>query len=160
MPYQSYFPASYPQMYPQIQPQIQIPQAQIQPQPQAQVQTPQMSNTRIGLIPTPSEQYARDFPVALNDSVTFIDEKLPYIYSKTMGSSQLEQPRFEKYKLVKVEDEQPSIPIQAEQHEVQEEFVTKSEFDKIQSEIKNLKATIKNLTKTQTKGVKYESADE
>ena len=148
MPYQNYFPASYPQMYPQMP----VPQ----PQPQIQSQPQQSQNAYIGLLPIPSEKDARNYPVALNSSVTFIDENAPYIYSKTMNGSQLDPPKFEKYKLVKVDD----IPIQEEKHEPQSEYVTKSEFDRIQTEIRNLKASIKGLSKAQTKGAKYESSDE
>ena len=39
--------------------------------------------------------------------MTFKDETAPYIYSKTMGYSQLDRPVFEKYKLVKEETQEP-----------------------------------------------------
>lgn len=80
------------------------PQYQQQPYqyPQAQVQAPSNNS---GLVPIPSEMDARNYPVALGNSVTFKDENAPYIYTKTMGFSQLDRPVFEKYRLVKEEAE-------------------------------------------------------
>ena len=56
-----------------------------------------------GFVSVRSEAEARNYPVAYGNSVTFKDETAPYIYSKTMGFSQLDRPIFEKYKLVKEE---------------------------------------------------------
>lgn len=54
-----------------------------------------------------SEQEARNYPVAYGNSVTFKDETSPYVYTKTMGFSQLDRPVFEKYKLIKESTEEP-----------------------------------------------------
>lgn len=78
---------------------------QMQPQIQQPVQ-PQIQNG--GFVSVRSEMEARNYPVAYGNSVTFKDETAPYIYSKTMGYSQLDRPVFEKYKLVK-EDAQETI---------------------------------------------------
>jgi hypothetical protein len=48
-----------------------------------------------------SEAEARNYPVGYGNSVTFKDETAPYVYSKTMGFSQLDKPVFEKYRLIK-----------------------------------------------------------
>lgn len=63
-----------------------------------------------GFISVRSEQEARSYPVAIGNSVTFHDETSPYVYTKTMGFSQLDRPVFKKYKLVeeKIEEEAPS----------------------------------------------------
>jgi hypothetical protein len=53
---------------------------------------------------------ARNYPVAPGNSVMFRDETGPYIYSKSMGYSQLDTPRFDKYRLVKEEDAPVSTP--------------------------------------------------
>lgn len=53
-----------------------------------------------------SEMEARNYPVGFGNSVTFKDETAPYVYSKTMGFSQLDKPIFEKYRLVKEESEE------------------------------------------------------
>ena len=56
-----------------------------------------------------SELEARNYPVAYGNSVTFKDETAPFIYSKTMGFSQLDKPIFEKYRLIKedISEEEP-----------------------------------------------------
>lgn len=79
----------FPQYYPQMPQMSQMQQMQ-----------PQFSN---GFISVRSEMEARNYPVGLGNSVTFKDENAPYVYTKTMGFSQLDIPRFEKYKLVKEE---------------------------------------------------------
>lgn len=57
-----------------------------------------------------SEAEARNYPVAYGNSITFKDETQPYVYTKTMGFSQLDRPVFEKYRLVKEEaQESPQI---------------------------------------------------
>ena len=54
-----------------------------------------------GIIIVRSEEEARNYPIAYGNSVTFKDESSPYVYTKTMGFSQLDKPVFEKFKLVK-----------------------------------------------------------
>lgn len=60
-----------------------------------------------GFVSVRSEQDARAYPVAIGNSVTFLDETSQYVYTKTMGFSQLDRPVFKKYKLVeeKIEEE-------------------------------------------------------
>ena len=88
-------PYQYPQypQYPQYQQQSPLLQ---QPQPQIQ---------NGGFISVQNEAEARAWAVAAGTSVTFKDENAPYCYTKTMGFSQLDQPKFEKYRLVKEEVE-------------------------------------------------------
>lgn len=62
-------------------------------------QVPQIQNG--GFISVRGENEARSYPVAPGNSVTFKDETAPYVYTKTMGFSQLDQPIFERYKLIK-----------------------------------------------------------
>lgn len=51
-----------------------------------------------------NENEARMYPVGINTSVTFRDESQPNtFYTKTMGSSPLDSPTFECYKLVKID---------------------------------------------------------
>lgn len=85
--------SNYPNYY---FPQMQIP---VQQQTQAVQQQVQSS----GFVSVRSETEARNYPVAYGNSVTFKDETAPYIYTKTMGFSQLDRPVFDKYKLVKEE---------------------------------------------------------
>lgn len=72
-------------------------------QSQYQAPTQQAMPQNSGIIRVQSEQEARNYPVAPGNSVTFIDENVPFFYSKTMGLSQLEPPVFEKYRIVKEE---------------------------------------------------------
>lgn len=85
-------------------------QMQMQPQPQvqqqAQQQVPQIQNG--GFVSVRNENEARGYPVAPGNSITFKDETAPYVYTKTMGFSQLDRPIFEKYKLVKEDVSEPS----------------------------------------------------
>ena len=69
------------------------------PQNQQQQQPMQIQNG--GFISVRGEAEARNYPVAPGNSVTFKDETAPYVYTKTMGFSQLDRPTFEKYRLVK-----------------------------------------------------------
>ena len=66
-----------------------------------QNQIPQQQQS--AFISVRSEAEARNYPVAYGNSVTFKDETAPYVYSKTMGFSQLDKPVFEKYRLIKEE---------------------------------------------------------
>lgn len=96
MAYNSFFPAGYMPYY----------NTQIQPQdaynPQQQMNTQAMQNRmQNGFVRVQSEEQARQYPVSQGTSVIFIDENAPYCYTKTMDMSQLDKPRFEKYRLVK-----------------------------------------------------------
>lgn len=68
-----------------------------------------------GFVSVRSAQEAFNYPVALGNSVTFKDETAPYIYVKTRGFSQLEEPVFEQFQLVKVNTAQKAseTPVQA-----------------------------------------------
>lgn len=67
-----------------------------------QMYQPQNANN---LIAVRGENEARSYPMAPGNSITFKDETAPYIYTKTMGLSPLDPPRFEKYKIIKENDE-------------------------------------------------------
>lgn len=85
MPYYPYFSQNAPQM------------PQMPPMPQIQ----QQNNTRSDFVVVRSEEEARNYPVAFGNTVTFKHESEPYMYTKTMGVSQLDRPVFERYKLIK-----------------------------------------------------------
>lgn len=89
----NYFPNYYNSPY------LQMPSI-----PNMQTPTPaaQQQNRRNGdFVLVQSEEEARSYPVAFGNTVTLKNENMPYIYTKTMGNSQLDRPVFEKYKLVK-----------------------------------------------------------
>ena len=95
-----------------------------------------------GFVSVRSEQEARNYPVAYGNSVTFKDETAPYIYSKTMGYSQLDRPVFEKYKLVK--EETQDVQIEPKQTEAENSSLNKikDEIGQIWKEIEALKKEV------------------
>lgn len=172
MAYNNYYSAYQPMMgYPyqqQIQPnynyqQQAYPQAQMQNQQQVQMQQPQIQNG--GFIQVHNEDEARNYPIAPGNSVTFKDENAPYVYTKTMGFSQLDRPIFEKYRLVKEEDIQAAQnqPMGAANNQTANmiDYALKTDLTALQSEIDVLKQRIEELTakKPATK-VKKEETDQ
>ena len=100
----NYFPQTY-------SPYNQYNQFQNPMQPQNQ------SNIQSGnLISVHNEEEAKMYPVAPGNSVTFKDENQPYIYTKTMGFSQLDRPVFERYKLIKEEQPIQAITVPEEKY--------------------------------------------
>lgn len=94
MAYSNGFPVNYPQYYPQYFQQTQQPQQQIQQQPQIQDG---------GFLVVPSEDIARTYPVAPGKCLTFKIEGKPIVIEKSMGFSQLEAPKIDRYRLTKEE---------------------------------------------------------
>ena len=96
-------------------------------------------SSRNDFIVVRSEDEARSYPVAFGNTVTFKDENEPYIYTKTMGMSQMDRPVFEKYKLVK--ETAPVAPQTASASKSDNEVVEKlkSEIDAIWREIEAIK---------------------
>jgi hypothetical protein len=89
---------------------------------------------------------AMNYPVAPGNSVTFKNENLPYIYTKTLGFSQLDNPIFEKFRLVKEVDEQIEEVVDTTENNVPfVEYVTKEEADNLRTEINVLKEEINFL---------------
>lgn len=133
MPY-PYYPQYYPQNYQQNYFQNNNQPMQIQ---------------NGGFVSVRSEEEARNYPIELGKSITFKDETLPYIYTKTMGFSQLDRPIFEKYRLVK---ENGSVASSEAYTDTIKENVTntsnyaeKSEIEAIRKEIDSLWESVKLL---------------
>ena len=74
--------------------------------PYQQYQQPQGSS----FVSVRSIEEAYNYPVAPGNSITFKDENAPFVYTKTKGFSPLEQPVFEKYRLVKEDDMPQKAP--------------------------------------------------
>lgn len=114
-----------------------------------------------GFIPVASEADARSYPVAQGNSVTFKDEKLPYVYVKTMGFSQLDRPVFEKYRLVKEDAVESKISDDSLEANKISDYAFKSDLqalqgvvdaysddlDSVKAEIEELNAKISTLKK-------------
>ena len=73
------------------------PQPMVPPQQMPQTPPPIRSG---GIVSVPSEEVARNYPVAPGVTVTMRDESAPYLYEKTMGYSQLEPPIFRKARII------------------------------------------------------------
>ena len=71
------------------------------PMPVAQNPAPQQTQ----IIHVQNENQAREWSVALGNSVTFIDDNRPYCYTKSMGMSQLEPPVFKRFRLEEETDD-------------------------------------------------------
>lgn len=143
--YPSYFQQNYQQSLQQV------------PQQQVQSQQPQIQNG--GFMLVPSEDIARTYPVAPGNCVTFKIEGKPIVMEKSMGFSQLEAPRIDRYRLVREEDIQehpePEPVKQADYSQYIDEL--KQSFNKdmeeIWSEINDIKSQIsKPITKKKDAG--------
>lgn len=125
--------------FPQYNPYYQQPYYapnQMQNPVQNIVQGATQQNQASGMIMNiPNEDNARSYPVAPGNSVIFKDENAPYIYTKTMGFSQFDKPVFEKYRLVKEEDE------------IAQEPEDTSIVDELRNEIASLKGEIESIKK-------------
>lgn len=106
---------AYPQFYPQYNPQT---------YPQQQSQS--------AFLTCRGEMEARNYPISYGTSITFKDETAPYIYTKTMGFSQLDTPRFEKFRIVKEEALEAQV----------DNLPTKSDNEAIWAEIEALKKAV------------------
>ena len=122
----------YPQYYQNYQNPYMM-QSQMQNQPSAQTQ--QVQNG--GFIPAPNEDFARNYPVAPGNSVSFKDENAPYVYTKTMGFSQLDRPVFEKYRLIKEDNE-------ADEKSETKNIVTES-LDAFKDELSKFKSDMSDI---------------
>ena len=135
MPYPYYQYPTYNQMlYQQMQ----------NSQPQNMQQNPQIQNG--GFIMVKSINEAMNYPVAPGNSVTFKNESQPYIYTKTLGFSQLDQPIFEVFKLVKEENEIKDEHVAEEIPVV--EYLPLEDADEIRNDISQMKTEIDFLRET------------
>ena len=130
---------SYPSYYPQMQ--NMYGTAQQQPAPQ-QIRSG-------GIVSVANEDEARRYPVAPGYTVTMRDENGPYLYEKTMGYSQLDQPIFRKARIVFEDDaikqekpeepaEPPKVYAELKQLEALRDAVA-IEFKKMRDWIESLK---------------------
>jgi hypothetical protein len=112
---------------------------QVNPYQINQAQPIQQNQVNSGFINVRSAQEAYNYPVAPGASVTFKDETAPFIYVKTRGFNQLEEPVFEQFQLVKVDNSQKTTdPAQTESPE----YALKADITALQSEIDLLKKKI------------------
>ena len=163
MAYNNFYPATYqPYQYPQqyqYQNFQQIPQPMNNYQGNMQQQPQQIQNG--GFISVHNIQEAINYPVAPGNSVTFKDENSPYIYVKTKGFSQLEEPIFKKFRLIEESDTQPqeSTTTVTEQAVNYADFAKQADVTTLWSEIEMLKKQIAELTVKPEKSIKRKEVD-
>ena len=131
-----YNPYMFPQNYVPVQP---VQNVQPVSQPQGANPQPQIQGS---FMPAPNEDFARNYPVGVGNSVTFKDENAPYIYTKTMGFSQMDAPKFERYKLVKEDAVERSNSAQNESIDIKSVI---DSIDKINDEIEAIWADIDGI---------------
>lgn len=133
MPY-PYYPQYYPQNYQQNYFQNNNQPMQIQSG---------------GFVSVRSEEEARNYPIELGKSITFKDESLPYIYTKTMGFSQMDRPTFDKYRLVKEDASVTAYEAHTDTKEKESVNVSpcscKSDIEAIKKELDSLWETVNSL---------------
>lgn len=153
-PYQPYYPQPFYQQ--NYQPQMQQPQQQ--PMQQAPIQPPQQNNQQIqngGFMLVPSEDIVRTYPVAPGNCVTFKIEGKPIVMEKSMGFSQLEAPRIDRYRLVREEEaeipEEPKQEVNYSQYIDEFKEQVKEDLNKMWGEIDALRGQISKPTTTKKK---------
>lgn len=162
MAYNSFYPASYQPYQYQQYPNFQQPM-----QPVSQMNNFQNGNSSQmqiqngGFVSVHSIQEAFNYPVAPGNSVTFKDENSPYIYVKTKGFSQLEEPIFKKFRLIEESDTQPqeSTTTVTEQAVNYADFAKQTEITALWGEIDALKKQIAELTAKPEKAIKRKEVD-
>lgn len=168
MAYNNYFPATYQpfqyqqyQQYPQYQNFQQMPQQLPQMNNFQNGNSSQMQIQNGGFVSVHSIQEAFNYPVAPGNSVTFKDENSPYIYVKTKGFSQLEEPIFKKFRLIEENDTQPqeSTTTVTEQAVNYADFAKQADVTALWGEIDALKKQIAELTAKPEKAIKRKEVD-
>jgi hypothetical protein len=100
-----------------------------------------------GFISIPNENMVATYPVAPGNCVTFKVEGQPIVLEKSMGFSQLESPRIERYRLVKEDYVEETPQNETKANELEE---IKSDIERLWDEIDALKP--KKTTRRSTNG--------
>ena len=142
-PYQQLY-QSYPTQFP-TQPNAYPTQPNALP---TQQNTLQIQNG--GFMVIPNEEMVKNYPVAPGNCVTFKIEGKPIVMEKSMGFSQFESPKVDRYRLVKEE------PEEIKEEEVKETFndfdyeEIRTDIDKLWGAIDEIKSTIDKPTEKPT----------
>ena len=98
-----------------------------------------------GFMVIPSEDMVKNYPVAPGNCVTFKIEGKPVVMEKSMGFSQFESPRIDRYRLVKEEPEEVK-----EEDNVNDYDEIRTDIDKLWGAIDEIKSTIEKPTEKPT----------
>ena len=116
------------------------------PYQQMQYMQPQASFIRVQ-----NETQAREWNVAPGNSVTFVDDNAPYCYTKSMGMSQFDAPVFKRFRLVEEQSTQVTPQAASEPQGVNiPEYITKAEFEALETLVSEIQAKIKELTENES----------
>lgn len=107
---------------------------------------PQMQSNN-GIVSVRSEMEARSYPIAPGNSVIFKNESEPFIYTKTMGFSQLDQPVFECYRLVRETTQETAGATKTAETETCCSVELKGEIEALRERIEALEKTKKTVKK-------------
>ena len=139
----------YQQMYQQ--------QMQYQPQAQQQMQQPQqqMQIQNGGFVPIRDESMVYSYPVEFGKCVTFKVEGKPIVIEKSMGFSQFESPKIERYRLVKeeIKEEIPEEQVDRKTWETELENLHEK-IEALEKDIQYLKAKARSTTNKKKEDVK------
>lgn len=125
------------QIYGTGQPMVTSDYGYNQQQSQQKSQAPQIIDG--GFITVQSVEEAKSYPVAIGTCVTFKVEGAPYICTKFMGFSMLDQPTFKKFKLIEENEEGESG------QEAAFTYATKEEHEALADQIRKLSEEIGKL---------------
>ena len=109
-------------------------------QPMMQHQQAQPTQVQSSFMSVPSEDVVNTYPVAPGNCVTFKIEGKPIILEKSMGFSQFESPKIERYRIVK---EEPILPVE----EPKNDETIKLSFEELKSKIELLENVTDGLKK-------------
>lgn len=112
--------------------------------PQAQQNQPVQNG---GFISVPSEDIVKTYPVAPGNCVTFKIEGQPIVMEKSMGFSQFDSPKVERYRLIKEE-------------RIEQAKEEPNELEEVWSEIRTLKKEIETLKSRKVTPKKKEVDDD
>ena len=101
-----------------------------------QIQNAQPQQAQNGIVTLHSEDEALRYPVAPGNSMTFKIEGQPIVIEKTMGLSQLDSPRIERFRLVK--EDAPDIK--------PTEYALAEDVKRLESELEELRASLTKRT--------------
>ena len=132
-----------------------------QVQPQQQSAQPQIRSG--GIVSVSGEEEARRYPVAPGYTVTMRDETGPYLYEKTMGFSQLDQPIFRKARIVFEDDAQTAQNKQEAQPKPSVVYAELSQLealrDAVAADLNALRSMIDSLSEQKKPAPRKKEAD-
>lgn len=142
MAYNNYFPFGYNNQY-------QAMAQQPMPAPQ------QMQSN--GFVSVRNMQEAFNYPIAPGNSLMFKDENSPYIYTKTKGFSQLDEPVFERYRLVKEEAQEMAPVASTTAQNSENEYALRADLKALEAAVTVQIDELKKRFDTTAKATKKES---